>query len=94
MNDPEAGLINLRNPSNLPQPTAANELYFRSLFPVLEVRPAAIAGQYTVRFQTRVASELVVYVVLLPENTPCGGIVTGEPKVIPPSCDRECRVGG
>ena len=96
IDDPEAGLLNLRNPANArpgtPEAMLAEQT-FNDLVPVLVVEPVAgEPGNYTVTYRTRIASDLVIYVVLLPESDGCGGVI--EKRVIKGNCPRPCIVGG
>jgi hypothetical protein len=65
VDDPQAGLINIRNPANEPTPSLAARETFERLFPVVEVTPdAQRPGFYLVSYQTIVASDFYIYVYL------------------------------
>jgi hypothetical protein len=75
IDDPEAGLLNLRNPAKArpgtPEAMLAEQT-FNDLVPVLQVEPTqGEPGNYTVTYRTRIASDIIIYVVLLPERCDC-----------------------
>jgi hypothetical protein len=94
VDDPQAGLINLRNPGNEPVPSLAARETFDRLFPLVEVAPdASRPGFYIVTYQTIVAGDFYIYV-YLEGTSECSGLVTGKPFLIPGNCGKDCSVGG
>jgi hypothetical protein len=94
VDDPQAGLINLRNPGNEPVPSLAARETFDTLFPLVEVAPDATRpGFYIVTYQTIVAGDFYIYV-YLEGSSECSGLVTGKPFLIPGNCGKDCSVGG
>jgi hypothetical protein len=94
VDDPLAGLINIRNPANEPVPSVEARDTFQRLFPIVEVTPdAQRPGTYLVTYQTIVASTFFIYV-YLEGTSACSGLVTGRPLVVPGNCQRECAIGG